>query len=164
MVRQQPWPQLRGCLPDWLHQVRWRPQPLRRQQVAQLLGQTAVQSTGGRHQDGLFPRRVPEGVAAVPEGGQLRDAPADTDPHRQQLTSDAVPCCRPEHHRQHQIGRAGRDQQDLGVHIRIENAVHRRDRASCQQPQGQYAACQGAGDGEQQQDQPQELFLPAECQ
>ena len=164
MIRQQAGPQLRGRPAHSLQQVRRSLQPLRRQQAADLPGQAAVQGARRRHQHRLAARRIPEAVATVPEGGQFRSAPANTDPHRQQPAADAVPCRRPEHHRHHQIGRGGRDQQDLGVHIRIEDAVYRRDPAARQQPQGQNASRQGAGNGEQQQNQPQELFLPAESQ
>ena len=164
MIRQQAGPQLRRRLPHRLQQIRRRPQPLRRQQGAHFPGQSAVQRVGRRHQDRLAIRRVPQGVAAVPEGGQFYDTAADADPHREQFAADALPGRRTEHHRYDQIGRAGRHQQNFDVHIGIKNAVHRRDRAARQQSQRQHTARQSAGDGKQQQRQPQELFLPAKGQ
>ena len=69
---------------------------------------------------------------------------------------------RPEHHRQNQVGRSHGHQQHSGVHIRVKNTVAHRDPAARQQPQRQHAARHGAGYGEQQQHQAQQLFLPAE--
>lgn len=132
--------------------------------MAQLPRQAAVQGTGRRHQHRLPPSRVPKGVSTVPEGGQLRDAPADADPHWEQLSAKPMARRSPKHHRQDQIGCAGRDQQDLGVYVSIENALHCRDRAVRQQSHRQHTARQGAGDGKQQQDHSQELFLTAKGQ
>lgn len=164
VIRQQTGPQLRRRLPDLFQQVRRRPQTLRRQQTAQLPGKAGFQSAGCRHQHRLTARRVPQGVAAVPESSQLRNAPPHADPHRDQLAANAVPRRRPKYHRQNQIGRTGRNQQDLDVHIRIKNAVHCRNRASRQQPYGQHTARQGAGYGKQQQEQTKKLFFSAKDQ
>ena len=68
----------------------------------------------------------------------------------------------PEHHRQHEIGRRRRDQQHLGVHVRVEDAVHHRHPAPRQQPQPQHTPGHGAGDQKEQQRQPEKPLLSAE--
>ena len=87
--------------------------------------------------------------------------PANAHPDRHQLAVHALFGRCPEHHRQHQIGRGGGGQQHLGVHVRIEHAVHHGHAASGQQAQPQHAPGHGAGDGKEQQRQPQQLLLPA---
>ena len=68
---------------------------------------------------------------------------------------------RPEHHRQQQIGPGGPYEQHLGVHIRVENAVHRRHGAACHQSQGHHAARQGPGKAKEQRRQPAQMLLSA---
>ena len=96
------------------------------------------------------------------QGRQPHRPAADADGHGKQFSAHAVAGRRTEHHRQDKIGRSRGDEQDLCVHIRVKNTVADRYPAACQQPQCQYAARHGTGHGKQQQDQPQQLLLPAE--
>lgn len=150
MIRKQPGPQTWCSLPQRFQDIRWITQHFRCHHPANLPRQAAVQTPRGYHQHRLVSRRVPQGIAAVPQGGQLRDPPIHTNPDWQQLSPNTMPCSRPEYNRQNQIGRGGGNQQNFGIHICIENAVYRWNRAASQQPQGQYTACHGAGDGKQQ--------------
>ena len=161
MVGDQPEPQIRRRPQQRLQQLCRTLQRWRGQQAPDLPRQRAVQPPWRHHQHRLAGHRVPEGIPRVAKGGEGRLPAAEAHPGRHQLPPDALSGRRPEHHRQHQIGRGGGNQQDPGVHVRVEHAVHHRHAATGQQAQSQHTTRQGAGDGEEQQRQPQQLLLPA---
>ena len=68
---------------------------------------------------------------------------------------------RPKHYRQNEIGCRCGNQQHFHIHICIKNTVIDRHPAARQQPQRQHAARHSTGYGKQQQDQPQQILLPA---
>ena len=125
------------------------------------MGQDLVQGPCRQNQHGPAAARLPQAVAAVPQGCQLRRPAPYAHPHCQQLAPHAVAGRRPEYNRQQQIGPGGSYEQHLGVHIRVENAVHRRHGAACHHSQGHHAACQGPGKAKEQRRQPAQVLLSA---
>ena len=105
---------------------------------------------------------IPQAVPRVVEGRQLNAPPTKGYAHIHQFPRHAVSCRRPEHQRQKQIRRRGRDQQHSCVDIRVKDAVHRRNGAAGEKPHPQHAPRHGAGDGKEQHRQPKEPFFPAE--
>ena len=160
MVGRQPGAQRRGRRPEGLQQGLRGPEALRGQQPGRRRGQDPLQDAGGRHQHRPAVRG-PEAAAAVRQGPQLRRAAPDADPDRQELPPDGVGRRRPEDHRQHGVGRRPGDDQDPGTGVGVKDAVDHRDPSAGQQAQPQDTARHGAGDGEEQQQQPQQPLLAA---
>ena len=129
------------------------------EQSADLPGENTVQTSWRHHQHRRPGHGVPQRIPCVTEGGEGRLPPAQTHPGRDQFSPDALSGSRPEDHCQHQIGCGGGNQQNLRVHICVKHTVHHRHTAACQHTQCQHTPGHGAGDGKQQQCQPQQLFL-----
>ena len=159
MVRQKIGPQMGRRRLKRDQKIRRRRQTLRRQQSPGLPGQQAVQGTGGGYQHRPSLRGLPKAGSSVQQRRQLHHPARRRDPDGNQLSPDTVSRRRPENHRQHQIGRPGGEYQNPAVDVRIKHASHRRDLASGQQPQRQYAPRHGAGDRQQQQRQPEKPLL-----
>lgn len=160
MVGRQPGPQRRGRAPQRLQKLLRGLQAPLGQQPRRLGGQGGVQRPGGRYQHGP-PVRRPKAAARVPQRRQRRRPVPNPDPDRQKPPFHAVGRRRPEHHRHHGVSRCPAGQQRPGVHVGVKHAVHHRHAAPRQQAQSQHTARHGAGNGEEQQDQPQQLLLPA---
>ena len=95
------------------------------------------------------------------EGRQPHRSAADANGHRKQFSTHTMAGCRTEYYRQYKIGRSRSNEQDFCIHIRVKNAVADRYPAARQQPQRQDTARHSAAYCKQQQEQPQQLLLPA---
>ena len=114
-----------------------------------------------RRQDGHGPPAgIPEGVAAVVEGGEGDLTAIPMDAQGQALALHPLPCRRPEDDAQQKVGREGRDEQHPQVHPGVENAPLHRHPVG-EHPQRQHAARHAAGEGEEQQHPPKETPLSA---
>lgn len=156
-IGEQPGPQLRRFTAQGLQQCFGTAQALRGQRRAQ----DPIQNAGGDHQHRPAAGRLPKTVAAVPQGGELRRPVSEAEPDRQQRARRGVAGRCPEYHRQHGVGRRGGNQQDPGVHIGVKHAADHRHASSRQQTQTQHTAGHSAGNGEEQQRQPEQAALAA---
>ena len=153
-VRRKPRRQFRCRLGQGCQQLRRSTQSLRRAEPGRRPRQDPPQRARRHHQHRLSVHRVPEGIAAVPQGCQLRRLSIYGNPNRHQTALHAAAGRRPEHHTHQSIGRRGGRQQHPGIHVRVEHSPGHRHTASRQQPQRQHAACQRTGQGKKQQRQP----------
>ncbi len=136
-------------------------QGLQGQQPPDFFGKHCVQSAGANDQNRTCPAGFPQAVAAVLEGRQLYGPTSGANPYRQKHSLGAMLRRRTENHRQNDIRRRGRNQQNVCVHVGVEHAIDRRNAASGQKAQSQHTARHSAGHREKEQQQPQKALLTA---
>ncbi len=115
MVGQQPGPQGRGVLHTRPQQIRRIPQGVARHGRRQRRREESFRHLRREYEHGLA--AVRKRIAAVLQGGQLGDAPADAYAHREQPPGGMVPRGGPEEYREQQPRAERRAQECYGVGV-----------------------------------------------